>query len=108
MVNSGLRDWLYQRVSAIFMAVYSLGLVVYVLAHPDLAYYEWHHLFTYMSMKVVTLLFVFLLLIHAWVGMWTVITDYIKPFVLRLMINIVILLALVGFFFQTILILWGI
>ena len=29
--HEGLRDWVIQRISAIFMAVYSLGLIIYLM-----------------------------------------------------------------------------
>jgi succinate dehydrogenase / fumarate reductase membrane anchor subunit len=107
-VNQGLRDWLYQRVTAIFMVIYSAGLLGYIIMHPGLAYYEWHDLFTHLWVKVVTVLFILCLLVHAWIGMWTVFTDYIKSFVLNLIIQVVVFIALIGFFLEALLILWDI
>ncbi len=106
--RQGLRDWFIQRVTALVMIVYSVGLIGFLIAHPDVAYYEWRSLFANMCVKIATLLFVLSLLAHAWIGMWTVLTDYVKPFWLRLTLYIIILLALVAFFFQSLLILWGV
>lgn len=106
--HEGLRDWIMQRLSAIFMAVYSLGLITYFLFHRQLTYVEWHQLFSYTFIKVATLLFIVCILVHAWVGMWTVFTDYVKPFVLRSILNTLVLLALIAFFFWTLLILWSV
>lgn len=106
--HQGLQDWLIQRVTAIFMAIYSIGLIAYLMMHPQLAYYEWHGLFVSMWVKVVTILFILCLLFHAWIGMWTIFTDYIKPFVLSLVIQVTVFLALIAFFFQALLILWGV
>jgi succinate dehydrogenase / fumarate reductase, membrane anchor subunit len=104
----GLRDWMFQRLSAIYMVVYLVGLLVYLVAHPGLAYYEWHGLFVHGWVKVATLLFMLGLLVHTWIGMWTVFTDYVKPFVLRTVLNVVVLLALMAFFFQALLIVWSV
>lgn len=106
--HQGLRDWLVQRITAVVMVVYLVGLVGFFMAHSDLAYYEWHGLFGHLWMKIVTLLFVLCLLLHAWVGMWTIYTDYIKCFVLRLTLSSLTVLALVGFFLQALLILWSV
>lgn len=105
--HQGLRDWLIQRVTAVLMVFYFLGLMGFIIAHPDLAYYEWHGLFNHFWMKLATAIFVLCLLFHAWVGMWTVFTDYVKPFGLRLLLHVVVLLTLVAFFLETLLILWG-
>lgn len=106
--RKGLHDWLIQRVTAIVMAVYSLGLIGYVLIHPQLGYLDWHALFAQTWMRVGTLLFVMSLLFHAWVGIWTVFTDYVKIFWLRLICHIVVFFALVACFFWTLEILWGV
>lgn len=104
----GLRDWFNQRFTAIFLAIYSLGILIYFIKHPQLAFYEWHGLFVHLWMKIMTLLFITCLLLHGWIGMWTVITDYIKPFILSLVIQVTIFLAMVVFFFEALIILWGI
>jgi succinate dehydrogenase / fumarate reductase membrane anchor subunit len=106
--HKGLRDWVIQRVTAIVLAVYSIGMFVFFARHPDLAFYEWHGLFSQAWMKVATLIFVLSLLFHAWIGMWTILTDYVKIFWLRFILHILILLALISFFFAALLILWGV
>ncbi len=106
--HQGLRDWLIQRVSAIVMAIYSTGLIAYFLAHPNLDYVDWHMLFSHPLMKVASILFITCLLFHAWVGMWTIFTDYITIFILRLILQILVFLSLVASFFWALQILWGV
>jgi len=106
--HQGLRDWLFQRMSAVFMAVYVIGLLIYFVLHPEITYYDWHNLFTYLWMKAATLLFFLSLLVHAWVGMWTIFTDYVTCPVARLTLNTIVFFALTGFFFAALLILWGV
>ncbi len=57
MVN-GLREWIVQRMSAIYMAVFSLALIFYLLFHPGLSFAEWHGLFAQQWMKVFSILFI--------------------------------------------------
>lgn len=106
--HQALTDWLIQRVSAIMMAVYTFGIVVFLACHPDTAYYEWHGLFGHLWMKVATILVILGLLYHAWVGMWTVFTDYIKCAWLNWTLQTIVILGLIGFFFQALMILWGV
>ncbi len=106
--HQGLRDWLAQRVSAIVMAVYSLGILFYLLMHPNLSFIDWHALFASTAMKIATILFILSLLWHAWVGIWTVLTDYIKPYVLNIVLQILVIFTLAGCFFWALQILWGV
>jgi succinate dehydrogenase / fumarate reductase membrane anchor subunit len=107
--HQGLRDWSFQRISAIFLALYSVGLLGFFLDNTDLDFATWHTLFSHMWMKVATLLFVLSLLVHAWVGMWTVFTDYVKShYVLSVTLNVIVLFSLAACFFWALQILWGV
>lgn len=106
--HQGLRDWVIQRISAIFMAIYSIGLIFYLVFHPGLSFAEWHSLFSQQWVKVVTILFILSLILHAWIGIWTIFTDYVKPFVIRCILNFFVLLMLVACFFWGVLILWSV
>lgn len=106
--HQGLRDWLVQRVTAVVMAVYSIGIFSFFILNPRPSYSDWHGLFSIFWVKIATLVFLASVLYHAWVGMWTIFTDYVKCYCLRLFLHTVVLLALVSFFLAGLLILWGI
>ena len=106
--HRALTDWLIQRISAIVMIVYVVGIVFFLVAHPGLAFYEWHGLFSQVWMKVATALVILSLLYHAWIGMWTVFTDYIKSAPIRLILDVLVILTLITFFLSTVLILWSV
>ncbi|HLB43402.1 MAG TPA: succinate dehydrogenase, hydrophobic membrane anchor protein [Gammaproteobacteria bacterium] len=106
--HRGLREWVIQRISAILMALYVIGMTVYIVMHPDLSYTEWHYLFSRDGMKIATLLFIISLLFHAWVGMWTVLTDYVQPYVLRGILSLFVFLMLVTCLLWGMLILWSV
>ena len=77
--RSGLYDWMAQRVSAVVLAAYFLFLIGYLVAHPGLGYAEWHALLSHTAMRIFSLLALVALIVHAWVGMWTITTDYLTP-----------------------------
>jgi succinate dehydrogenase / fumarate reductase membrane anchor subunit len=108
VAHEGLRDWIVQRVSALMMAVYSIGLVIYVVSNPELSFAEWHGIFAETWVKVATLLFVLALAFHAWIGMWTIFTDYVKNFVVRAVLSLATILMLTACFFWAFMILWSV
>ncbi|TFH86433.1 succinate dehydrogenase, hydrophobic membrane anchor protein [Billgrantia azerbaijanica] len=105
--RSGLSDWLIQRVSALILALYTLFIVAYLLFNPGLDYAAWSGLFAQTWMRIFTLLSLISIAAHAWVGLWTVTTDYIKPTGVRVGTQIVIILAIFVFLVWGIQVLWG-
>ena len=105
--RTGLQDWIIQRFTAIILAIYTAFLLFYFILNPDLTYDDWQQLFNSEIMQYGSLLALVSLIAHAWIGIWTVTTDYIKHAVLRLLIQVFFLLFLLGNFFWGIQILWG-
>ncbi|MCE9663573.1 succinate dehydrogenase, hydrophobic membrane anchor protein [Halomonas sp. M5N1S17] len=105
--RSGLSDWLIQRVSAVILALYTLFIVAYLLFNPGLDYYTWSGLFAQTWMRIFSLLAFISLAAHAWVGLWTVTTDYMKSTGVRLGTQLVIILAIFVFLVWGIQVLWG-
>jgi succinate dehydrogenase / fumarate reductase membrane anchor subunit len=106
--HQGLTDWVIQRSTAIIMAIYSIGLIGYLFVHSSLSFIEWRFLFSHMGMKVATVLFITSVLYHAWIGIWTIFTDYVKLPVLRCVLDFVVLLVLFACFVWGILIVWSV
>ena len=108
LTGKGLRDWLVQRVTAVILAAYSLVLLGYFLLNTNINYQSWWHFMAHPVMRIMTILTLIALVLHAWIGIWTVLTDYVKPMLLRLTIQIIIFLSLLGFIIWGIQIVWGI
>ena len=77
LTSSGTRDWMVQRISAVILAVYSVVLLGFFLTHGNVTFIEWSDFMTSLPMRLFSLLAILALAGHAWVGMWTVFTDYI-------------------------------
>lgn len=107
LTGNGLKDWLIQRVSALYFAAYSLFLLGFIVMHPQLDYVQWHHLFHNPFVKIASLIALLMLSLHAWIGIWTVTTDYLKCTCLRLSIQILVVLLLLSQFVWGIMIVWG-
>jgi succinate dehydrogenase / fumarate reductase membrane anchor subunit len=106
LTGNGLRDWLWQRFSALILGVYFLVLIGFFFTHPHLQFSTLRDYFSTMWMQVFTLIAFLSLFLHAWVGMWTVITDYIKPVVMRFIIQVLVILTLIIYFCWGVEILW--
>lgn len=112
--RSGLSDWLVQRVSAVILAVYTVFLLGWLAANPVVDYAAWHGLMSGTAMRIFTLLALLSFVSHAWIGMWTVFTDYLtsrqmgpKADVLRLLAQIAMGIALFVVIVWGIQIIWG-
>ena len=104
----GLRDWLGQRVSAVVLGVYAIGLLAYVVLADRLDYERWAALFAAPWMKVATLLVLAALFYHAWVGMRDLWMDYVKPVGVRLTLQVLTVLYLLGCAVWSVQVLWSV
>ena len=82
----GLRAWILQRFTAIYLAVYLLPVLAYAVARDELSYARWRSWMGQPWMGVTTVLFALALLLHVWVGIRDVLIDYIHAIWLRLLL----------------------
>lgn len=75
--RSGLSDWLLQRVTAVIIAAYVICLVGFILTSSDMTFVQWRDFHSSLPMRVFSLLAIVSAAIHAWIGIWAVLTDYI-------------------------------
>lgn len=81
---TGLRAWLLQRLSALYLAGYTLWATVYFLRYPIADYAAWQALWQGPVMGTGAVLLFLALLVHAWVGVRDVILDYVRSPLVRL------------------------
>ncbi len=110
--RTGLSDWLIQRVTSLVLLAYFL-LIAYQLT-GSVDYTSWLALFDQTWMKVFTLMAALSLVAHAWIGLWSVFTDYLTERMLGPVGNIIRLvcqlgasLSLVGYVIWIIVIVWS-
>lgn len=107
LTGNGLKDWLIQRVTAVYFAVYTLFLLGFLVLHPAVNYEQWHALFANTLVQIATVLALIAFILHAWIGIWTVTTDYMKGTALRLSVQIIVFLGLLSQLIWGLMILWG-
>ncbi|MEJ1296400.1 MAG: succinate dehydrogenase, hydrophobic membrane anchor protein [Candidatus Sedimenticola sp. (ex Thyasira tokunagai)] len=88
---SGLRAWVLQRVTAVYLGIYIIYLFTYLaFSGPD-SYETWRAYLAHPVAAAAMQLFFVALLIHSWVGIRDVLIDYVPLFIAR-----VVLLTLFG------------
>jgi succinate dehydrogenase / fumarate reductase membrane anchor subunit len=102
----GLRGWLVQRVSAVVMTVYAALFAAALASARPADHAAWKAFFAQGWMRIATLLFFASLFLHAWVGMRDILMDYVKPTGLRLALEVLVILVLVGCAGWAVQILW--
>lgn len=113
--RSGLSDWLVQRVSAVVILLYVICHAAIIINTPDMDYLQWHALFADPVMKIFSLITLVALCAHAWIGMWTVATDYLtmrmlgeKATFVRFLFLVICIGVLVVYLLWGIMILWSV
>lgn len=90
----GVRDWLAQRLTAVVMAACALFFAAHLWSRLPLDFRQWKALFQPLGIRLLALIFVASLMLHAWVGIRNVLMDYVRSLALRLGLQLLVILAL--------------
>ena len=102
LVKKGFTDWIVQRVTAVVLFFYFNFILFYWLFNPSLTYADWRSFILAPMMSVAGILAILCIVWHAWIGLWTVLTDYVKLRRLRLSLQLFVILTLIVY------LVWGI
>jgi succinate dehydrogenase / fumarate reductase membrane anchor subunit len=89
---SGFKAWYLQRVSALYLLVFTLYLLQHLTFHAPKDYLAWRDWVALPWVRIGLLLFFASLLLHAWIGIRDILIDYVHHTVARVSI-----LTLIGF-----------
>ncbi len=106
--RNGVHDFLLIRSTAIILTIYTLYIIGFCALSGDITYLKWTTFFSGTFTKAFTMLALFSILIHAWIGLWQVLTDYVKPTLIRGLLQLIVVAVLVIYFFSGLAILWGV
>ena len=107
----GTFDFIVQRVTAVILAVYTIILLIGFLSMSGVTYDGWLNLFTFtvgmfpMGQVLATLAFISICW-HAWIGVRDIWMDYVKPIGVRMLLQVLTILWLVGTLAYFVHILW--
>ncbi|WP_019614160.1 succinate dehydrogenase, hydrophobic membrane anchor protein [Psychromonas ossibalaenae] len=105
--RSGVHDYILLRASAIVLLAYILYFVGFI-ASADLTYAVWTGFFSLTLTKVFSLFALIAMLVHAWIGIWQVLTDYVKNTLVRGFLQFSLTSAAFIYVISGFVILWGV
>ncbi|MDO6497445.1 succinate dehydrogenase, hydrophobic membrane anchor protein [Photobacterium sanguinicancri] len=105
--RNGIHDFILIRATALILTLYTFYMVGFFAFGPELTFETWSAFFGQLSTRVFTLLALLSILVHAWIGLWQVLTDYIKPVALRAGLQLGVVVVLLVYLFSGFLIVWG-
>jgi succinate dehydrogenase / fumarate reductase membrane anchor subunit len=105
--RNGVHDFLLIRATAIILTLYTIYIVGFCTFSGDITYHSWTSFFGGTFPKAFSMLALTSILVHAWIGLWQVLTDYIKPTFVRGALQLFVVAVLFVYFFSGLFILWG-
>lgn len=78
LTRSGLSDFIVQRVTAVIIALYTLCIIGFFMT-TEVNHAVLTEFFGRFSMQLFSTVALLSTVAHAWIGMWTIGTDYLRP-----------------------------
>ncbi|MEM7098319.1 MAG: succinate dehydrogenase, hydrophobic membrane anchor protein [Pseudomonadota bacterium] len=79
LTRSGLTDFIVQRVTAVILGAYMVVVLGFFLLGDAVTHARLVAFFGATPMQIFSTLAILSTLAHAWIGMWTIGTDYLRP-----------------------------
>lgn len=95
-VLEGLRPWVIQRVSAVYITLFILYLLYCGMTATSYGFDAWRAWLFHPVNSVGVFIFIIAVLFHAWIGMRDVVLDYVHIIMLRILVLGLIIGVLVG------------
>jgi succinate dehydrogenase / fumarate reductase membrane anchor subunit len=105
--KSGLREWILQRFTGLYVGVYLFLLFIYLKFFAAGDFLSYSNIFSSFYFKISTIVFIFSLVLHSSIGMSIIFTDYIKNSILRVFIDFFVNIILLSYIFFIMQILWS-
>lgn len=106
--RDGVQDFVSTRATAAIISVFTLFMAWFFISTETVTYEAWNALFSSLAMKVFTFAALVAVMIHARIGLWQVLTDYVKASGLRAILQYI--LNIIGFVYVGVglFVLWGV
>lgn len=106
--RDGIQDYVSLRTTALVILAYSIFMLWFFVSTPEVSFEVWSGLFSNLLVKVFTLAALVSIMIHVRIGLWQVLTDYIKPHTLRAGLQYVLNLIAFAYVAIGVFVLWGV
>jgi succinate dehydrogenase / fumarate reductase membrane anchor subunit len=106
--RNGVQDFVTLRATALIITLFSVYMAWFFISTPTVTYDLWRDLFSGMFMKVFTFATLVAILFHVRIGLWQVLTDYVKPTGLRVTLQYVLNIMAFAYAAVGLFVLWGV
>jgi succinate dehydrogenase / fumarate reductase membrane anchor subunit len=108
MKRNGIQDYVTLRASAAVITAFTFFRVSFFIATPVITFEVWQGVFASIYMKAFTLITLLAILMHVRIGLWQVLTDYVKPHNVRMALQFVLNLMAFAYVAVGLFVLWGV
>ena len=108
MKRDGIQDWVSLRATASIIALFTFYMAYFFVTTESVTFEVWSALFSSLFMKVFTFAALVAVMVHVRIGLWQVLTDYVKPHSLRALIQYALNLIAFAYVAVGVFVLWGV
>ncbi len=106
--RDGVQDFVTIRATALIITLYSAYMCWFFVATPEITFEIWQGLFSNIFMKAFTFITLVAIMYHVRIGLWQVLTDYVKAPGLRATIQYVLNIIALVYVAVGLFVLWGV
>ncbi|MBU2882154.1 succinate dehydrogenase, hydrophobic membrane anchor protein [Psychrosphaera sp. B3R10] len=106
--RDGIQDYVSLRATALFMTAYVIFILGYFLTTPTVTYEGWSGLFSNIAVKVFTFITLLCIWVHTRIGLWQVLTDYVKSPKMRSILSFILNTIGLAYVITGLFVLWGV
>ena len=106
--RDGVQDFVTIRATALIMTAFSLFMLWFFVTTPEITFDVWQGLFSSIAMKVFTFATLVSIMLHVRIGLWQVLTDYVKAANVRALLQFVLNLIAFVYVAVGLFVLWGV
>ena len=108
MKRDGIQDYVSIRATAAIILAFTIFMTYFFVSTPNITFEVWQGLFSGVLMKAFTLATLIAIMIHVRIGLWQVLTDYVKATGLRAGLQYVLNLIAFAYVAVGLFVLWGV
>jgi succinate dehydrogenase / fumarate reductase membrane anchor subunit len=106
--RNGIQDYVTLRASAAIISAFSIFMVYFFISTGQVTFEVWQGLFASIYMKAFTLITLIAIMMHVRIGLWQVLTDYVKAHKVRIVLQFALNLLAIVYVAVGLFVLWGI
>ncbi|GBL03247.1 succinate dehydrogenase, hydrophobic membrane anchor protein [Glaciecola sp. KUL10] len=106
--RDGIQDYVSIRATAAIILAFTIFMTYFFVSTPNITFEVWQGLFSGVLMKAFTLATLIAIMIHVRIGLWQVLTDYVKATGLRAGLQYVLNLIAFAYVAVGLFVLWGV